>query len=205
MGPPIAIPRAVAQHGGPASAPPSKPRLPPPSSVPTQEGPQGLRFDFNDGCRVMLPDIGQPWRVRLSDLETANVLFDIDLRSGHVNSSKRYFVPFRLEVWSGPELLLRHDYDAGGRDVLIQFPVGTIGDVIGWLSYAVKFKELHQCRLTCAMGEPLIALFGAAYPDISFVTHEMIEAERYYATYSVALFFDDPEQAYQPCDFRQVG
>ncbi|WP_284415924.1 MULTISPECIES: autotransporter strand-loop-strand O-heptosyltransferase [unclassified Bradyrhizobium] len=207
MVPTIAIPHADAQQGVRAgvAGQSTRPRLPPPSAVPTQEGPQGLRFDFNDGCRVMLPDNGQAWRVRMSDLETANVLFDIDLRSGHVNSSKRYFIPFRLEVWSGQELLLRHDYNAADRDVLIQFPVGTIGDIIGWLSYAVKFKELHQCRLTCAMGEPLIALFRAAYPDITFVTHEMIQPERYYATYSVALFFDDAEQVYQPCDFRQVG
>ncbi|CCD83985.1 autotransporter strand-loop-strand O-heptosyltransferase [Bradyrhizobium sp. ORS 285] len=183
----------------------SRPRLPPPSRVPTQEGPQGLRFDFNDGCRVMLPDTGQPWRVRLSDLETANVLFDIELRSGHVNSSKRYFVPFRVEVWSGHELLLRHDYDAAGRDVLIQFPVGTLGDIIGWLSYAIKFKELHQCRLTCAMGEALIPLFRSAYPDVGFVTHELVEAERYYATYSVGLFFDDTDLVHHPRDFRQVG
>ncbi|MGY3452443.1 autotransporter strand-loop-strand O-heptosyltransferase [Bradyrhizobium sp. USDA 4353] len=184
---------------------PNMRRLPPPSSVPTQEGPQGLRFDFNDGCRVMLPDNGQPWRVRLSDLDTANILFDIELRSGHVNSSKRYFVPFRIEVWSGDDLLLRHDYDAAGRDVLIQFPVGTLGDIIGWMSYAIKFKELHQCRLTCAMGEALIPLFRSAYPDIELVTHERIEAERYYATYSVALFFDDAGLVHQPCDFRQVG
>lgn len=183
----------------------AKPRLPPPAAVPTQEGPQGLRFDFNDGCRVMLPDTGQAWRVRLSDLETANVLFDIELRSGHVNSNKRYFVPFRLEVWSAQTLLLRHDYDASGRDILIQFPIGTIGDIIGWLGYAMKFKEMHKCRLTCALGEPLIALFQAAYPDVAFVTHDQIQAERYYATYSVALFFDDAAQVYQPCDFRQVG
>ena len=205
--PTVAIPSADAPQGvsTDASDRRGKPRLPPPSTVPTQEGPQGLRFDFNDGCRVMLPDNGQTWRVRLGDLETANVLFDIELRSGHVNSSKRYFVPFRLEVWSAQELLLRHDYDATGRDVLIQFPVGTIGDVIGWLSYAVKFKELHQCRLSCAMGEALIPLFRAAYPDVTFITHEMVQAERYYATYSVGLFFDDAELVHQPCDFRQVG
>jgi autotransporter strand-loop-strand O-heptosyltransferase len=207
MVPTIAMPPADAQPGvrTDAAARLHRPRLPPPSMVPTQEGPQGLRFDFNDGCRVMLPDNGQAWRVRLSDLETASVLFDIDLRSGHVNSSKRYFIPFSIEVWSEHALLLRHDYDASGRDVLIQFPVGTIGDVIGWMSYAVKFKELHQCRLTCAMGEALIPLFRNAYPDITFVTHERIQAERYYATYSVGLFFDDADLVYHPCDFRQVG
>jgi autotransporter strand-loop-strand O-heptosyltransferase len=179
--------------------------FPPTAEVPTQAGPMGLRFDFNDGCRVMLPETGRPWRVRLSDIDTGNTLFEIDLRSGHVNSAKRYFVRFRLEVWVEGETVLHHDYSAMGRDVLIQFPVGTIGDLIGWVSYAVKFKELHGCRLVCALGEPLIPLFRDAYPDISFLTHEEVRPERFYATYSVALFFDDHDCIYQPCDFRLVG
>ena len=173
--------------------------------MPTQIGAMGLRFDFNDGCRVMLPETGQAWHVRLSDLDTGNVLFEVDLRSGHVNSTKRYFVRFRLEVWSRGERVLCHDYGAADQDVLIQFPIGTIGDIIGWISYAVKFKELHDCRLTLAMGAALIPLFRGAYPDIAFVTHEGVRSERYYATYSVALFFEDHAFVHQPCDFRQVG
>jgi autotransporter strand-loop-strand O-heptosyltransferase len=180
-------------------------RLPKPAELPTQIGPTGLRFDFNDGCRVMLPETGHPWHVRLSDLDTGNLLFETDLRSGFVNSTKRYFVRFRLEVWTAGERVLCHDYRAADREVLIQFPIGTIGDIIGWISYAVKFKELHDCRLTLAMGAPLIPLFRDAYPDITFVTHEEVRPERYYATYSVALFFDDNEFMHQPCDFRQVG
>jgi len=187
------------------SAPPEKRRLPKATELPTQIGPVGLRFDFNDGCRVMLPETGHPWHVRLSDLDTGNLLFETDLRSGFVNSAKRYFVRFRIEVWSTDERLLCHDYCAAGRDVLIQFPIGTIGDLIGWVSYAVKFKESHNCHLTLAMGKSLIPLFRDAYPDISFVTHEEVWSERYYATYSIALFFDDHEFVHQPCDFRQVG
>jgi hypothetical protein len=30
-----------------------------PAGVPTQEGPKGIRFDFNDGCRVTLPEAAQ--------------------------------------------------------------------------------------------------------------------------------------------------
>ena len=198
----------------PAEAPPEasplaeseeKRRLPQPAELPTQIGPLGVRFDFNDGCRVMLPEIGHPWHVRLSDLNTGSLLFETALRSGFVNSTKRYFVRFRIEVWTKDGALLCHDYRAADRDVLIQFPIGTIGDLIGWVSYAVKFKELHNCRLTLSMGAALIPLFRDAYPDISFVTHEEVRPERYYATYSVALFFDDNEFVHQPCDFRQVG
>jgi autotransporter strand-loop-strand O-heptosyltransferase len=89
--------------------------------------------------------------------------------------------------------------------VLIQFPVGTLGDPMGWFPYAIKFKEKHGCRLTCAMGAPLIALFRDAYPDIEFVTHEELKPERYYASYSIGLFFDDKDFIFQPSDFRHVG
>jgi autotransporter strand-loop-strand O-heptosyltransferase len=188
-----------------SATPAERRRLPQPAKLLTQIGPMGLRFDFNDGARVMLPETGHPWHVRLSDSDTGNLLFEIDLRSGFVNSTKRYFVRFRLEVWTAGERVLCHDYRALDRDVLIQFPVGTLGDIIGWISYAVKFKELHDCRLTLAMGAALIPLFRDAYPDITFVTHEEVRPERYYATYSVALFFDDSEFMHQPCDFRQVG
>jgi autotransporter strand-loop-strand O-heptosyltransferase len=101
--------------------------------------------------------------------------------------------------------VLKHDYSAANRDVLIQFPVGTLGDTLGWFPYAVKFKESHRCRLTCAMSEKLIPLFRDAYPDISFVTHELVNPEIYYATYSMGLFFDDKDCVRQPSDFRHVG
>ena len=190
----------------PAAAPVAlNPAYPPPAELPTQQGPGGLRFDFNDGCRVFVPETEHPWQVRLSDLDTGNILYETEIKAGRVNSTKRYYVRFRLEVWAGGEPVLTHDYSAEGRDILIQFPVGTIGDTIGWFPYAVKFQERHRCRLTCAMAERLIPLFAAAYPEIAFVTHEGVDPERFYATYSMGLFFDDQECIHQPCDFRHVG
>jgi hypothetical protein len=59
----------------------------PPPQLPTQEGPNGIRFDFNDGCRVYLPASDHPWRVRLTDLDSGNVLFETELKSGRVNST----------------------------------------------------------------------------------------------------------------------
>jgi autotransporter strand-loop-strand O-heptosyltransferase len=173
--------------------------------MPTQSAPNGVRFDFNDGCRVFLPEGEHPWRVRLSDLDTGNILFETEINTGRVNSTKRYYVRIRLEIFSLGKVLLTHDYSAAGREVLIQFPVGTIGDTLGWFPYAVKFKEQHRCRLTCGIGEKLIPLFHQAYPDITFLTHEEIRPERYYATYSMGLFFDDKDRIHQPCDFRHIG
>ncbi len=50
----------------------ARPFVPAPELL-TQEGPQGIRFDFNEGVRVSLPE--GKWRVTLRDEETSNILF----------------------------------------------------------------------------------------------------------------------------------
>ena len=185
----------------------AKPAYPPAAREPTQAGPQGLRFDFNMGARVLVPQVagGAEWRVRLRDLDTGNTLFDTTIASGFVNSSKRWFVRFRIEAWVRGEAVLTHDYDARDRPVLVQFPVGTLGDTLGWFPYAARFAAQHGCRLTCAMSPLIIPLLQAAYPHIRFVSHEEVEPAEFYATYCLGLFFDDAEHVWQPTDFRLVG
>lgn len=178
---------------------------PAPAETPTQQGERGIRFDFNDGARVMCPESAQAWHVRLRDTSTGNILFDTEFKGGRVNSTKRYFVPFRIEVLQNGAVVLDHQLSLRDREVLIQFPVGTLGDPMGWFPYAVKFQELHGCKLTCAMGDKLIDLFRDAYPDITFLPHEQVKADVYYATYSIGLFFDDKDFVFQPTDFRHVG
>jgi len=179
------------------------------ADIPTQQGPDGLRFDFNDGCRVLLPESAHPWRVRISDLDTGNVLFETEIRAGRVNSTKRYFVRFRLEVWQRDEKLLSHDYDAAGRNVLVRFPVDTLGDPLGWFPYAVKFQEKHGCRLTCVMNAKLFPLLRDAYPDIDFVIEDQVDGGRFYASYTVVVYFvkggmyEHKDQV--PTDYRFVG
>ena len=175
-----------------------------PAQFPTRAGPLGIRFDFNLGARIMLPD-GKQWRIRLRDLDTGNILFESSPGAAFVNSSKRYYLRIGLEVLDKDGTVFQHDYDAARENVLIQFPVGTLGDTLGWFPYAVKFQEQHRCKLTCAMSDLLIPLFKDAYPHIDFVTHEGVKPEKFYATYCIGLFFDDEDRIWQPCDFRLVG
>src|SRR5262249_47165171 len=140
---------------------------------------------------------------------TGNILYETELVAGTVNSSKRYFVRFRLEAWQRGERLICHDYSAADREVLVRFPVDTLGDTLGWFPYAVKFQKLHRCRLTCAVNPKLIPLFRDAYPDITFASPDEVENASYYATYTVVVFFqkgsiyDHKDRV--PCDFRFVG
>ncbi len=70
--PPAGADGSVTSFVTPAA--PVRPAYPPPAEQPTQHGPKGIRFDFNLGCRVILPE-GE-WRICLRDLDTGNILFE---------------------------------------------------------------------------------------------------------------------------------
>jgi autotransporter strand-loop-strand O-heptosyltransferase len=187
-----------------------KSAYPPSASTPTQAGPQGIRFDFNMGARVLLPARKEgEWQVRLRDLDTGNIIFESRNQGAFVASSKRYYVRFKIEVFDEDALILDHEYDCRDREVLIQFPVGTLGDTLAWFSYAARFQATTGCKLTCGLSKLIIPLLEENYPDIKFLPHEEIVeqnlAETYYATYSLGLFFDDKDNIWQPTDFRLVG
>src|SRR5277367_1237407 len=130
--PPEAAPPEAAASAPSATAPPDpdkKAPYPPPANLPTQLGPEGIRFDFNHGARVILPNRTEgKWRVRLRDLDTGNILFQSENQGAFVSSAKRFYVRFSVEVWSldaegAPTSVLSHDYDARGQEILIQFPI----------------------------------------------------------------------------------
>ena len=173
--PPESAPPGAAPAAPSASAPPDpekKAPYPPPAGLPTQLGPEGIRFDFNHGARVILPNRTEgKWRVRLRDLDTGNILFQSENQGAFVSSAKRFYVRFSVEVWSldadgAATSVLSHDYDARGQDILIQFPIGTLGDILAWFPYAPRFAETHGCRLICSMSDLLIPLLRDAYPAI---------------------------------------
>jgi autotransporter strand-loop-strand O-heptosyltransferase len=212
--------RALASTEERPSAPdqvaePVKASFPPVAERPTQLGPDGILYDYNMGARVLLPPrTSGAWRVRLRDLDTGNILFQSENQGAFVSSAKRFYVRFGIEVWSleasGQTIpVLTQSFDARGRSVLIQFPVGTLGDVLAWFPYAARFGHQHGCRLICAMSALIIPLLRDAYPQIRFVTHEEVVdqklAETAYATYCLGLFFDDEACVFQPTDFRHVG
>jgi autotransporter strand-loop-strand O-heptosyltransferase len=195
----IVVPRTAPDS---ASKPTGRP-APPAALEPTQTGPRDIRFDFNHGCRLLLPE--GDWRVRFTDLDTDGLLFEGKFGKGRAASPHLYFQRYRIDVWEGDEHVLSHDYDAAGREVLVYVHGDALGDAIGWFSYAVKFQEKHTCRLTCAMNERFIGLFQATYPEVVFVAPEAVEPERFYATYHLGVSFREGGQVFQPCDHRLVG
>ncbi|ELY4721182.1 autotransporter strand-loop-strand O-heptosyltransferase [Cronobacter sp. 153480017-3] len=180
-----------------------------PPEIPTQQGPEGIFYDFNDGARLLLP--AGDWRVEISDDETGNILFASDIAEGWVISTKKYYVPFRLQVWKKgqSEPLLDHALDMRDKPVLISFPTGTLGDLVGWVPYAERFRQTYGCQVECTMAQPIIDLFAPVYPQLQFYAPEnwanhRTHRELPYATWRVGLFFQGDLDK-QPFDFRAVG
>lgn len=176
-----------------------------PPELPTQEAPHGVKFDFNDGARVFLPK--GKWHVNLEDAESDNILFSCDTEGGWVLSTKKYYVPFRIKVWKQGEQkpFLDHTMDLEGKQVLLKFPVGTLGDIIGWMPYAEKFYLKHKCVTECFMAKELADLFAAQYPQLFFASPPREpQFKKPYASYRIGLFFRGNTND-QPIDFRMVG
>jgi autotransporter strand-loop-strand O-heptosyltransferase len=189
------------------SGPPKEPTFILPPETPTLEAVEGIRFDFNNGLRIKFPNKGE-YRCVFKDLDTDCLLYSMDVKPGcTVESVKKFYIRFRLEIYRKCELekpIFTHDLDLSGKEVLIQLPVGALGDTIAWFSFVERFQQRHGCKLFCSMEPRLAEIFKAQYPDISFIGKEDAAKKKPYATYNLGLFFGG-DTDHQPFDFRQIG
>lgn len=192
----------------------------PPQTL-TQETPvEGLRFDFNLGLRVGVPEGN--YRVRFIDREAALTVYDAAASGVVATSTKRYFVNFRLEVYETPteeeqkaakakdetlepKLIFSHDYDAKGKPVLMKFAGAAMGDLLAWFPYAEAFRKKHGCQLYTEMDARYIEILREGYPEIHFLAPGDQRPEGLYATYYVGLFAPWDDRNLQPVDWRVVG
>ncbi len=187
--------------------PPKEPTFAFPPAEPVMEAVEGVRFDFNHGLRVRFPKTGE-YRCVFKDLDTDCLLYSMDVKPGcTVESVKKFFIRFGLEIYRKDDLkepVFRHDLDLSGKEVLVQLPVGALGDTIAWFSFVERFQKKHNCKLFCSMTPEIADLFRAQYPDIEFCTKEDAAKLKPYATYNLGLFFGGNTDC-QPFDFRQAG
>ncbi|MCQ2445010.1 MAG: autotransporter strand-loop-strand O-heptosyltransferase [Mailhella sp.] len=231
-------PERSAPQGGPAPAPQEQPapadgnplgevcvRF---DSTPFFEAAEGIRFDFNDGLRMLFPQEGGPWRLIFKDLDTGVILFANDVQPGtYVSSLKKFYVRFGIEIFhradldafdaevkknpyladdasKRPKPFFTHEFDCAGKVVMVQQPLPTIGDTLAWFPYAHKFRRMPGCRRVAVLLPHLADLFRSQYPEITFITKEEVPNWRPYANYNVCLYFRG-DVDHQPVDFRYCG
>ena len=196
---------AAADNDGEAAkaAAPAKPyMLFDAGEVRQESGIAGIKFDFNYGARVTVPQ-GE-YRVKFIDREACLTVYDAPASGVLVTSSKKYFIDFRIEVYEKGKLIFAHDLDLQGKKVLLKFPVGILGDILAWFPYAEIFRKKHKCELYCAMAEDMIEIIKPGYPEIKFIKAEE-RPEGLYASYYMGIFFPCDDREHQPMDWRVIG
>ena len=175
------------------------------------DAPDGIRYDFNYGLRVSFPSLKDSineYRCVFYDMDSGMLLYSMDVPRGSlVESVKKYFVRYRLEIYEKDKLdrpVFTHDFDLKGKTVLLQFPYGAVGDTIAWFSYARRFQKKHNCNLVVSMEPRMAELFKPTHPEIRFIVQEDVKDLRPYATYNLGLWFNG-DTSFQPYDFREVG
>ena len=175
--------------------------------IPTLDAVDGIKFDFNHGIRILFPHNNKTYHVTFLDIDTGVISYSADTVPGaYVTSVKKFFIKFRLIIHEKgkDEPIFTHDYDCRDKEVMIQLPVGTIGDSIGWFSYVERFQKKHGCKLICVMTPWIAEIVKDQYPDITFIGPEETKNYKPYACYYMGLFFRGDVDN-QPIDFRYIG
>ncbi|WP_293726086.1 autotransporter strand-loop-strand O-heptosyltransferase [uncultured Phascolarctobacterium sp.] len=170
--------------------------------VTQDSGKLGIKFDFNYGVRVIVPE-GE-YRVKFIDRDACLTVYDAPASGVIVTSSKKYFINFRIEVYEKEKIIFAHDLELSGKKVLIKFPVGILGDILAWFPYAEAFRKKHNCQLYCALAEDLADILKKSYPDIHYLKPEE-RPKGLYASYYLGIFFPCEDRIHQPSDFRVRG
>ena len=178
------------------------------TAQPVMEAEHGVRYDFNNGYRIVTPADMPPCLLRVYDLETQTLLDERELEPGRiVVGERKYFIRYRFEVIerASEKILVCHDYDCVGKKVMIVIPDGGLGDNLAWLPYAEAFRIEHRADVTCVCGEWLIRLVKEQYPELHFLpigSHPL--SDGFYATYFCATFQKD-RLSWRPSEHQYFG
>ena len=176
--------------------------------MPVMEGPEGIRYDFNHGMRIYFPKNEQKYHLKFGNAETGETLYDFDISQpgSLISSVKKYYLPFAFTITrqGTGQTVFEHTMCLKDQKVIVQFPVNTIGDSIGWFSYMERFQKKHQCKLMLVVSDFLKDLVKKQYPQFDYIKPDDVPNAKSYACYYLGLFFNG-DVNYQPVDFRQCG
>ena len=79
--------------------------------IPVLEAVEGIKFDFNEGIRILFPHNGKEYHVTFTDIDTGIILYSVDTVPGaYVTSVKKFYIRFRLII-----------HEKGGKDPIFTY------------------------------------------------------------------------------------
>ena len=178
------------------------------SAIPNYYAPEGITYDFCWGYRIFIPDcpVREKYRVRVFDLLDEHLCYDgVVGRATWIQSDEHYYKAYAIEITDAEtkEIVFTHRFNLKDRDVLISFPINTIGDTLAWFPAVVEFQKRHDCKVHVAMAPHMRRLLEPANPQIHFIEREEMRTMRAYAFYQMGICFDG-NPSMLPYDWRMT-
>lgn len=167
------------------------------------EGYYTYNISFIDGAKLEINgDVPTEFYVEFIDKKDNTVLYsDKMLNNTSRSSNIKYFVDYKINLYHNNNLIISHELDLKGRNVLIQLDSSSIGDTIAWFPYVEEFRKKHQCNVYCSTFWN--SWFEKEYTDIIFLNPSNINAPNIYAKYNIGWYspFDNKKN---PIDYKKI-
>lgn len=151
--------------------------------VKLETGVHGLKFDFNAGARVEVPEGN--WHIKISDFDTGLVGFDGDISQQVLVSLEKYYVHWYIEAWLDDEKVFEHLMDLHGKAIYIFMVNGVLGDTISVLPYINELKHIYDANVYLYPPKSFVPLCQEYMPDILLIEEIPDEC---YAGFCLAVF-----------------
>lgn len=158
---------------------------------------------FVDGARVeMLSNMDLKFNIDISDKNTEEMLYNTTLSKNEwCTTNTKYFREYKVDIKYDDKIVVSHNFDLKGENVLIQLDSKSIGDTIAWFPYVEEFRQKHDCNVYCVTFWNY--WFSKEYPEIKFLEPGFKDDIELYARYLIGWYRPiDPDR--NPIDYRTI-
>lgn len=156
-----------------------------------------INYNFVDGPYVeILGETPSTYLVKFINDDTNQLVYQTTIANNHwAKASIKYFIKWRLEVYSNNNLLMSYVYNAKDKKIFISFESSSLGDTIAWMPYVEQFQKKHNCKVVLSTFKNF--LFEEEYPEIEFVPPGST-VNGIYAMYRIGWFYNPESEPVLP-------
>jgi autotransporter strand-loop-strand O-heptosyltransferase len=150
-----------------------------------------INCHFIDGAFIEIlgnKDYKKQYKVKFINKKTNTTEYETLLSiNTWAKTSKKYFIDWKIEVYSDDLLIYTHNLDFNDKSVLIELCSSSLGDTLAWIPAIDVFQKTYGCKVYCSTF--LNNLFKESYENITFINPGE-SVSPIYAQYKIGWFYD---------------
>ena len=158
---------------------------------------------FIDGARVEI--LGKKelnFDIDIFDKNTNDLVYKTKLKTNSWCATNiKYYKEYRVDIKNNDKLLISHEFDLNGKNVLIQFDSKSMGDTLAWIPYIDEFMKKNNCNVFCVTFWN--KWFISQYTDINFIEPGTPINTDIYAKYIIG-WYQPYDASKNPNDYKKI-